>query len=134
MNGTGLQAAVLRGAFEGADLTMFLELIWARFSANITEIGADDYMASSLQVVATIRRADDGAAAAAALQSAFGLSPEQTEGVLNLSLRRLTNLESQKLQAEAATLNSRSAHAQQRNPKCRYRHPAPKLRTGHRWK
>eukprot|EP00208_Stichococcus_sp_RCC1054_P004249 CAMPEP_0206139348 /NCGR_PEP_ID=MMETSP1473-20131121/5552_1 /ASSEMBLY_ACC=CAM_ASM_001109 /TAXON_ID=1461547 /ORGANISM="Stichococcus sp, Strain RCC1054" /LENGTH=919 /DNA_ID=CAMNT_0053533103 /DNA_START=196 /DNA_END=2955 /DNA_ORIENTATION=- len=58
------------------------------------------------KVVEVIRGADDGSAAAEALQSVFGLSPEQTEGVLNLSLRRLTSLETQKLEAESATLNS----------------------------
>ena len=59
------------------------------------------------QVVATIRQAADGPAAAEALQAAHGLSPEQTEGVLNLSLRRLTGLETQKLQTEADALTSR---------------------------
>ena len=61
------------------------------------------------QVVATIRQAADGPAAAAALQAAFGLSSGQTEGVLSLSLRRLTSLEVQKLQQEADALNARSA-------------------------
>lgn len=64
-----------------------------------------------MQVVEVIRGADDGSAAAEALQSVFGLSPEQTEGVLNLSLRRLTSLETQKLEAESATLNSRCCPA-----------------------
>lgn len=60
------------------------------------------------QVVATIRAAADGAQAAAQLRSGYGMSGEQAEGVLNLSLRRLTSLEAQKLQDEADTLTARS--------------------------
>ena len=59
------------------------------------------------QVVATIRAADDGASAASQLRSQYGMSGEQAEGVLNLSLRRLTNLEAQKLQDESDTLTAR---------------------------
>lgn len=59
------------------------------------------------KVVATIRAAADGAQAAAQLRSGYGMSGEQAEGVLNLSLRRLTSLEAQKLQDEADTLTAR---------------------------
>lgn len=60
-----------------------------------------------LQVVALIRGAEDSAAASAALQHATGLSKHQAEAVLNLSLRRLTSLEVQKLQAEDDSLTLR---------------------------
>ena len=60
-----------------------------------------------LQVVAIIRKADDSAAASTALQDAFGMSKQQAEGVLNLSLRRLTSLEEQKLEAEDDSLTLR---------------------------
>lgn len=59
------------------------------------------------KVVATIRKAADGPTAAKALQDAFGLSDGQTEGVLSLSLRRLTGLEAKKLSDEAEELQSR---------------------------
>ena len=59
------------------------------------------------QVVATIRAADDGASAASQLRSLYGMSGEQAEGVLNLSLRRLTSLEARKLQEESDTLTAR---------------------------
>lgn len=56
----------------------------------------------------TIRSAPDAAAASAALQSApFELSKEQAEGVLGLTLRRLTSLEAAKLQEEQATLRAK---------------------------
>lgn len=55
-----------------------------------------------------IRAAPDSASAAAALQaSPFELSREQAEGVLGLTLRRLTSLESAKLQEEQATLQAK---------------------------
>ena len=60
------------------------------------------------QVVKIIRAADDAAAASAQLQQQHGLSAEQAEGVLNLSLRRLTSLEAQKLQEENDKLVDRS--------------------------
>ncbi|KAK9814470.1 hypothetical protein WJX72_006459 [[Myrmecia] bisecta] len=59
------------------------------------------------RVVRTVRQAPDSTAAAAQLRADFSLSPEQAEGVLNMSLRRLTSLEAQKLQAEFAELQSR---------------------------
>lgn len=59
------------------------------------------------EVVATIRAASDGAEAGAQLQSSFGLSEEQAEGVLNLSLRRLTSLEAQRLEQERDELSAR---------------------------
>ena len=45
------------------------------------------------EVVDTIRKAEDSSAAAAALQTAFGLSDTQTDAVLSMPLRRLTSLE-----------------------------------------
>lgn len=53
-----------------------------------------------------IRDAADAAAAKAALTSKFGLSAEQAEGVLGLTLRRLTALEAGKLQEEAGQLRA----------------------------
>lgn len=75
----------------------------------------DGYLAAMRDldaVVQTIRQAPDAAAALAALQSPpFGLSKEQAEGVLGLTLRRLTSLEAGKLQAEQAELQGRWAAA-----------------------
>lgn len=62
-------------------------------------------------MVAIIRKAEDSSAASTDLQDAFGMSKEQAEGVLNLSLRRLTSLEEQKLQAEDDNLTVRYADA-----------------------
>ncbi|KAL3143174.1 hypothetical protein ABBQ38_002033 [Trebouxia sp. C0009 RCD-2024] len=59
------------------------------------------------QIVKLIRAADDGAAASECLQQQFRLSKEQAEGVLNMSLRRLTSLEANRLQEESQQLNSR---------------------------
>lgn len=50
-----------------------------------------------------------GAAASEALQQQFSLSKEQAEGVLNMSLRRLTSLEANRLQEESQQLNTRYA-------------------------
>jgi DNA gyrase subunit A len=56
-------------------------------------------------VVAAVRAAADGPAARQELCSPrFGLSPEQADAVLALTLRRLTALEAGKLQEEAAAL------------------------------
>ena len=60
-------------------------------------------------VVKTVRAAPDGPAAALALQANHGLSADQADAVLAMALRRLTGLESGKLQAEAADLAARSA-------------------------
>lgn len=55
-----------------------------------------------------IRAAPDSAAASAVLQAApFELSKEQAEGVLGLTLRRLTSLEAAKLREEQATLQAK---------------------------
>jgi hypothetical protein len=43
----------------------------------------------------------------ATLQAKFGLSQEQAEGVLGMTLRRLTSLESTKLQDEQAQLRAK---------------------------
>lgn len=59
------------------------------------------------QIVKTIRAANDGAAASDALQQQFSLSKEQAEGVLNMSLRRLTSLEANRLQEESQQLHAR---------------------------
>lgn len=48
-----------------------------------------------------------GAAASTDLQQHFSMSKEQAEGVLNMSLRRLTSLESARLQEEAQQLTER---------------------------
>ena len=56
----------------------------------------------------TIRQAPDGGAAMAALQAPpYGLSREQAEGVLGLTLRRLTSLEAAKLQEEQRQLQEK---------------------------
>ncbi len=47
-----------------------------------------------------------GAAASEALQQQFSLSKEQAEGVLNMSLRRLTSLETNRLQEESQQLHA----------------------------
>lgn len=59
-----------------------------------------------------IRAADDGPAARASLVSGFGLSEAQAEGVLGLTLRRLTGLEAGKLREEAAELQASVAQLQ----------------------
>lgn len=66
-------------------------------------------MAALDGVIKVIRGAQDGADASAQLQQGFNLSSEQAEGVLNMSLRRLTSLEAQKLEDEAQKLRDRSA-------------------------
>ena len=48
-----------------------------------------------------------GAAASEALQQRSALSKEQAEGVLNMSLRRLTSLEANRLQEESQQLHAR---------------------------
>jgi DNA gyrase subunit A len=59
-------------------------------------------------VVAAVRAAPDGAGAAAALQAPpFGLSREQAEGVLGMTLRRLTSLEAGKLREEQGQLSAK---------------------------
>ncbi len=60
------------------------------------------------RVVASIRAAQDAAGASASLQDQFALSKEQAEAVLNMSLRRLTSLEANKLAQEQAELEARS--------------------------
>ncbi|KAL4439020.1 hypothetical protein ABPG77_006957 [Micractinium sp. CCAP 211/92] len=61
-------------------------------------------------VVAAIRQAPDGHAASAALQGEpFGLSREQAEGVLGMTLRRLTSLEEGKLKEEQEQLRAKIA-------------------------
>ena len=58
-------------------------------------------------MVRIIRGASDSSEASISLQQSFGMSREQSEGVLNLSLRRLTSLEAQNLQSENDTLIDR---------------------------
>lgn len=60
-----------------------------------------------MQVVSLIRKAEDSAGASIALQDCFAMSKQQAEGVLNLSLRRLTSLEGKKLQEENDILSDR---------------------------
>eukprot|EP00891_Asterochloris_glomerata_P009690 jgi/Astpho2/9690/Aster-03682 len=64
-------------------------------------------MAALDGVIKVIRGAQDSADASAQLQQGFNLSSEQAEGVLNMSLRRLTSLEAQKLEDEAQKLRDR---------------------------
>lgn len=59
------------------------------------------------KVVETVRKAADTVAANNALQSQIGLTKEQAEGVLGLTLRRLTSLEANKLQEEHRELQTR---------------------------
>ena len=54
-----------------------------------------------------IQSAHDGAAAKAGLVATLGLTERQADGLLGLTLRRLTGLEAVALQAEAATLKTR---------------------------
>ncbi len=59
------------------------------------------------KVVSIIRGADDSESAMTELQGTFGLSKEQSEGVMSLTLRRLTSLENKKLEEEQATLKTK---------------------------
>jgi DNA gyrase subunit A len=59
------------------------------------------------KVVATIRHAKDTNAAVADLQNQFGFSKEQADGVLALTLRRLTSLEKNKIEDERQSLVER---------------------------
>ncbi|PSC74003.1 DNA gyrase subunit A [Micractinium conductrix] len=87
-----------RGAYELARARQRLHLVDG-FLTAMRDLDA---------VVAAIRAAPDSAAAGAALQAApFGLSKEQSEGVLSLTLRRLTSLEEAKLKDEQATLQAK---------------------------
>ena len=82
-------------------------------------------MAALEGVIKVIRAAQDGADASAQLQQGFNLSGDQAEGVLNMSLRRLTSLEAQKLEDEAQKLRDRSAattHAMVSSPVCTLPH------------
>ncbi|GIL85975.1 hypothetical protein Vretifemale_14492 [Volvox reticuliferus] len=63
-------------------------------------------------VVADVRAAADGAAARSALVSQHGLSEEQAEAILGLTLRRLTGLEAAKLQQEQGELQQTIARLQ----------------------
>lgn len=64
-------------------------------------------MRSMDQIVNAIREAKDGEAAMSQLQNVFALTKEQAEGVMSLTLRRLTSMENQKLEEEQATLRTR---------------------------
>ena len=52
------------------------------------------------EVIATIRAAADGEAASTALQEKFGLSERQAKAILDMTLRRLTQLERNKVEQE----------------------------------
>jgi DNA gyrase subunit A len=67
---------------------------------------------SGVQVVRMIRGAANAADAAAQLCAALALSAEQAEGVLNMSLRRLTSLEEQKLREEDEQLTAKCVDRQ----------------------
>ena len=79
------------------------QLAAAKARAHVVE-GYLAVMADMDRAVAIIRGAADGAAAAAALGKAMGLSEVQAAAVLAMPLRRLTSLESGKLREEATTL------------------------------
>ena len=59
------------------------------------------------RVLSAIRKASSTADAAAVLQERFGLSKEQSAGVLSMSLGRLTGLEEEKLKTEQKELEAR---------------------------
>jgi DNA gyrase subunit A len=61
------------------------------------------------EVVNVVRFAADPSAATATLESSFQLSREQAEGVLGLTLRRLTSLEANKLKDEQSDLQTKIA-------------------------
>ncbi|MCJ2544241.1 DNA gyrase subunit A [Thermostichus vulcanus] len=61
------------------------------------------------RVIVLIREAADTATARAELQAVFGLSEAQADGILQMQLRRLTALESEKIQAEHEELVRRIA-------------------------
>lgn len=63
-------------------------------------------------VVAAIRGASDSEDALQQLQALFGLTQEQAEGVLSLTLRRLTSMEANKLTEEQSTLQAKIADLQ----------------------
>ena len=52
------------------------------------------------EVIATIRAAADGEAASSSLQEKFGLSERQAKAILDMTLRRLTQLERNKIEQE----------------------------------
>ena len=64
-------------------------------------------MSSMDAVVNCIRAAKDGETAMQELQSTFALTKEQAEGVMSLTLRRLTSMENKKLEEEQGTLRAR---------------------------
>ncbi|KAK9813725.1 hypothetical protein WJX73_005461 [Symbiochloris irregularis] len=64
-------------------------------------------------VVQLIRQAPDGPAAAAGLQKDYQLDSDQADAILSMTLRRLTTLESGKLQEEAAKLTQQVQDLQQ---------------------
>jgi DNA gyrase subunit A len=90
------------------------DVIRKRAAAQLADATVREHVVSGLlialrdidAVVAAIRASADGAAAAAALRDAVGLSEEQTAAVLAMPLRRLTGLESGKLEEEAAELRA----------------------------
>lgn len=63
-------------------------------------------------VVADIRRAADGSAASKILQEKYKLDTDQADAVLAMTLRRLTSMETSKLQQEQQQLNERIAELQ----------------------
>ena len=65
-----------------------------------------------------IRGVADSAAAKSSLQSRFQLSDRQVEGVLGLTLRRLTALEGGKLREEEQQLQGQIAQLQVRGTSC----------------
>lgn len=59
------------------------------------------------QVVTTVRAAKDGESAMQELQAVFMLTKEQAQGVLSLTLRRLTSMENKMLEDEQAGLRAK---------------------------
>jgi DNA gyrase subunit A len=91
------QVVERRAAFELAKAAKRLHLVDGLLAA----------MQDLTKVVALIRAAPDAAEASASLQAAFALSKEQAEGVLAMTLRRLTSLEKGKLDEEQQTLQAK---------------------------
>jgi len=85
------------------------ELARARARAHILE-GLLKALARLDDVIATIRHADDADAALAALQMRFDLSEAQARAILDMQLRRLSALESRKIEDEHRQVRERIAY------------------------
>lgn len=79
----------------------------------------------------TIRAASDGPAAKVALMSGFSLTEPQAEGVLAMTLRRLTGLEAGKLREEQQQLSAIIADLKVSNNRERRKLPSKTPSTAH---